>query len=61
MVEVLFMVMKQIKVSEEVKTMLDNLKLNQEPYNVTIQRIILENESLRADKEKLMQIALKKD
>lgn len=52
--------MKLIKVTPKVKSELDNLKLDKETYNLTIQRLILENKSLKDDKEKLMQIALNK-
>lgn len=52
--------MKQIKISDKVKTELDNLKLDKETYNLVIQRLIMENAELKKDKERLMQIALQK-
>lgn len=41
--------MKAIKVSEKVKSELDNLALDKETYNLTIQRIIKEYEELKQD------------
>lgn len=55
---VLTMSMKQIKISDKVKEELDNIKLDKETYNITIQRLIYENKQLKHDKEMLMQIAV---
>lgn len=52
------MSMKQIKISDKVKEELDNIKLDKETYNITIQRLIYENKQLKYDKEMLMQIAV---
>lgn len=48
-----------IKVSENVKKELDDLKLESETYNVLLQRLMRENKELRHDKETLMKIAMK--
>ena len=51
--------LKTIKVSDKVKKELDSFRLDKETYNLTIQRLIRENNSLRQDKDTLMKIALK--
>ncbi len=48
--------MRQIKVTEDVKTQLDNLKYDKETYNLVIQRLIRENSDLRLEKERLYKI-----
>lgn len=48
--------MRQIKVSENVKTQLDLLKYDKETYNLVIQRLIRENAQLRLEKERLYEI-----
>ena len=48
-----------IKVTENVKKELDDLKLESESYNVLIQRLMRENQELRQDKHTLMKIAMK--
>lgn len=48
-----------IKVTENVKKQLDDMKLESESYNVLIQRLMLENKELRQDKHTLMKIAMK--
>ena len=45
--------MKQIKVSEKVKLELDYLKQENETYSQVIQRLILSNQELQQDKDKL--------
>lgn len=53
------MTLKNIKVTENVKDKLDSIAYEKETYNLTIQRLIYENEQLRKDKEMLMKIAMK--
>ena len=48
-----------IKVTENVKKQLDEMKLESESYNVLIQRLMRENQELRQDKDTLMKIAMK--
>lgn len=48
-----------IKVTENVKKELDDLKLESESYNVLIQRLMRENQELRQDKHTLMKIAMR--
>ena len=48
-----------IKVTENVKKELDEMKLESESYNVLIQRLMRENQELRQDKHTLMKIAMK--
>lgn len=48
-----------IKVTENVKKQLDEMKLENESYNVLIQRLMRENKELRQDKDTLMKIAMK--
>lgn len=48
-----------IKVTENVKKQLDEMKLESESYNVLIQRLMRENKELRQDKDTLMKIAMK--
>ena len=48
-----------IKVTENVKKQLDDMKLEGETYNVLIQRLMQENKSLQEDKHTLMKIAMK--
>ncbi len=45
-----------IKITQATKTQLDTLKFEKEAYNTVIQRLIKENEELRADKERLFTI-----
>ena len=49
--------LKQIKVTESVKTKLDSLKKDEETYNNVIERLIAENAKLKADNERLFNIA----
>jgi len=49
--------LKQIKVTESVKTKLDSLKKDEETYNNVIERLISENAKLKADNERLFNIA----
>lgn len=51
--------MKQIKISENVYDELKSLMLDEETFNLVIQRLIHENKSLKEDKIMLMKIALK--
>lgn len=46
-----------VKVSEEVKSELDSLKIESESYNLIIKRVIEENRQLKADNERLFNIA----
>ena len=48
-----------VKVSEEVKSELDSLKIESESYNLIIKRLIDENIKLKADNERLFNIAEK--
>ena len=50
------MVTTTIKITKTTKQQLDNLKFEKEAYNTVIQRLIKENEELRADKERLFSI-----
>lgn len=50
-----------IKVDDNVKKALDDIAFEGESYNVTIQRILYENQSLKEDKAMLMKIAMKTD
>lgn len=45
-----------IKITQATKTQLNTLKFEKEAYNTVIQRLIKENEELRADKERLFTI-----
>lgn len=47
-----------IKITQATKTQLDNLKFEKEAYNTIIQRLIKENEELKADKDHLLKIAV---
>ena len=51
------MELKNIKVNEAVKTKLDSLKLETESYSLVIERLISENAKLKADNERLFNIA----
>ena len=51
------MELKNIKVNEAVKTKLDSLKLETESYSLVIDRLISENAKLKADNERLFNIA----
>ena len=53
------MSMKQIKISEEIYNELKELMFDKETFNLVIQRILKENQTLREDKDKLMKIAMK--
>ena len=55
------MTMKQIKISEKVYDELKSLMLDKETFNLVIQRILLENKSLKEDKVMLMKIAMNTD
>lgn len=62
------MVMKQIKVTDDVKAELDSLRYDKETYNLVIHRLIreckrlfIENQRLQYDKDVLMKIAVKDD
>ena len=48
--------MTTIKVSQSVKSQLDDFRFEKETYNTVIQRLIKENEQLRKDKERLFNI-----
>ena len=48
-----------IKVTENVKRELDEMKLESESYNVLLQRLMRKNKELRQDKDTLMKIAMK--
>ena len=52
------MSLKNIKVTDEVKQQLDDYALDKETYNVTIQRLILENMRLKEDKKVLTKLLL---
>lgn len=51
------MVLVNVKVSEEVKSELDSLRIESESYNLIIKRVIEENAKLKADNERLFNIA----
>ena len=51
------MVLVNVKVSEEVKSELDSLRIESESYNLIIKRVIEENRQLKADNERLFNIA----
>lgn len=51
------MVLVNVKVSEEVKSELDSLKIESESYNLIIKRVIEENRQLKVDNERLFNIA----
>lgn len=51
--------LKTIKVSDKVKAELDSIRLDKETYNLAIQRLLRENQSLKHDKDCLMKIAMK--
>lgn len=60
--------LKNIKVTEDVKSQLDNIAYDKETYNVTIERLIrenkqlfIENKRLHFDKEVLTKLLLKDD
>ena len=60
---VIIMVMKQIKVTDEVKAELDAIRYDKETYNLVIQRLIseckrlfIENQRLHYDKDVLLKI-----
>lgn len=62
------MVMKQIKVTDDVKAELDSLRYDKETYNLVIHRLIreckrlfIENQRLQYDKDVLMKIVVKDD
>lgn len=55
------MTLKNVKVTDEVKQQLDDYALDKETYNVTIQRLLLENMRLKEDKELLTRLLLKDD
>lgn len=52
------MTLKNIKVSDNVKSQLDDIAYEKETYNVTIQRLILENMRLKEDKRVLTKLLL---
>ena len=47
-----------IKISHKTKEDLDSFRLDKESYNIAIQRLMLENKSLKEDKNMLMKIAM---
>ena len=49
--------LKQIKITESVKAELDSLKNEEDTYNNVIERLISENAKLKADNERLFNIA----
>ena len=62
------MVMKQIKVTDDVKAELDAIRYDKETYNLVIHRLIreckrlfIENQRLQYDKDVLMKIAVSDD
>lgn len=50
------MEMTTIKISQAVKSQLNNYRFEKEAYNTVIQRLLKENEELRKDKERLFTI-----
>ena len=49
--------LKQIRITEDVKTELDALKLDNDSYSTIIRRLISENAKLKADNERLFNIS----
>lgn len=49
--------LKQIRITEDVKTELDYLKLDNDSYSTIIRRLISENTKLKADNERLFNIS----
>ena len=49
--------LKQIRITEDVKTELDYLKLDNDSYSTIIRRLISENAKLKADNERLFNIS----
>ena len=49
--------LKQIRITEDVKTELDSLKLDNDSYSTIIRRLISENTKLKADNERLFNIS----
>lgn len=49
--------LKQIKISESTKAELDSLKTEEETYNTVISNLLKENAKLKADNERLFNIA----
>lgn len=49
--------LKQIRITEDVKTELDSLKLDNDSYSTIIRRLISENGKLKADNERLFNIS----
>lgn len=49
--------LKQIRITEDVKTELDSLKLDNDSYSTIIRRLISENAKLKADNERLFNIS----
>ena len=52
------MELRQIRITEDVKSELDSLKIDNDSYSTIIRRLISENAELKADKEKFSEIAL---
>ena len=56
------MVLKQVKLDEEVKAELDSLKnYENDSYSSVVKRLIEENKQLKEDKKQLFQILINKD
>ena len=49
--------LKQIRITEDVKSELDYLKLDNDSYSTIIRRLISENTKLKADNERLFNIS----
>ena len=50
---------KQIRLNPEVRMQLDSYKMDGESYSIAIGRLFKENQSLMADKDNLMKMAMK--
>ena len=51
------MELKQIRITEDVKAELDSFKIDNDSYSTIIRRLISENAKLKADNERLFNIA----
>ena len=50
------MELKQIRITEDVKAKLDELKIDNDSYSTIIRRLIKENAELKSDKDRLFNI-----
>ena len=49
--------LKQIRITAEVKAELDSIRVDNDSYSTTIRKLISENAKLKADNERLFNIA----